>query len=181
MKLKETRIAALATDGFDAKELYGLLEAFKIEGATVDIVSIQNGYIKPAGTNVRSSTLKVNQKVDSSPVHNYDALVLTGGAINLEQLKEHTLALNFIKAFIERTKPVGAIGQAPYLFVASDLLEGKKVTSSLDIKEDIMNAGGKWIDEKVVVDNGLVTCGKTDNLSMFCTKFIKEIIKQNDK
>ncbi|MUH34595.1 type 1 glutamine amidotransferase [Zobellia amurskyensis] len=175
MKLKYKKVAILAADGFEQSELFAPLEALKIEGATVDIISIKEGEIKGWDKTDWGKSIKVDRNVDSAPVHDYDALVLPGGVMNPDTLRTHTVALNFIKAFFERRKPVAAICHAPWLLINAGVIDGRKVTSYKSIKEDVINAGGKWVDEPVVVDNGLVTSRNPDDLPAFCNKLIEEI------
>ncbi|MEQ5789437.1 type 1 glutamine amidotransferase [Muricauda sp. NFXS6] len=177
MKLKDKKIAILATDGFEQSELFEPLEALKNEGATVDIVSNKEREITAWNKMDWGKSIEVDTTVDSAHVLHYDALVLPGGLINPDILRIHTIAVNFVKAFFERHKPVAAICHAPWLLINADVIDGRKVTSYKSIKKDVINAGGLWEDKEVVVDNGLVTSRNPDDLPAFCSKIIEEVLE----
>ncbi|WP_149277704.1 type 1 glutamine amidotransferase domain-containing protein [Pareuzebyella sediminis] len=177
MKLKDKIIAILATDGFEQSELFEPLKALKDQGATVHIVSDKEGKIKGWDKTDWGKHIEVDKKVDAAHVKDYDALVLPGGVLNPDSLRTHTVALNFIKAFFESSKPVAAICHAPWLLISAGVINGRKVTSFKSIKEDVINAGAEWQDKEVVVDNGLVTSRNPDDLPAFCDKIIEEVIE----
>jgi protease I len=177
MKLKEKRVAILATDGFEESELFKPLDALKEEGATVDIVSNKEGQIKAWSKTDWGKSIQVDKTVDSANVLDYDALVLPGGLFNPDTLRVHTTSVNFVKAFFERHKPVAAICHAPWLLINAEVIEGRKVTSYKSIKKDVINAGGLWEDKEVVVDHGLVTSRNPDDLPAFCNKLIEEVLE----
>ncbi len=175
MKLENKKVAILATDGFEKSELFEPLEALKKEGATVHIISDKDGAIKSWDKTDWGRSIDVDMKISGANPTDYNALVLPGGVINPDKLRINQEALQFIKAFFSSGKPVAAICHAPWLLISAGVIEGRKVTSYKSIKDDVINAGGKWEDSEVVVDQGLVTSRNPDDLPAFCNKLIEEI------
>ncbi|QCW98965.1 type 1 glutamine amidotransferase [Aggregatimonas sangjinii] len=174
MKLENKKIAILATDGFEKSELFEPLKALKNEGATVHVVSPKDGEIKSWDTDNWGETITVDKVLSEANAADYNSLVLPGGVINPDLLRVNTNALSFIRAFFETGKPVAAICHAPWLLVSAKVIENRKVTSYKSIKDDIKNAGANWVDEEVVVDQGLVTSRNPDDLPAFIRKIIEE-------
>lgn len=174
MKLKNKKVAILATDGFEKSELFQPLEALKKEGATVHIISNKEGEIKSWDKTDWGESIKVDKKISEANEVDYNSLVLPGGVINPDQLRTDEGALNFIRAFFKSGKPVAAICHAPWLLISAGVIEGRQVTSYHSIKDDVINAGANWVDKEVVVDEGLVTSRNPDDLPAFCDKVIEE-------
>src|SRR5690606_29646647 len=179
-RLKDKKIAIMATDGFEPSELFGPLEVLRAAGATVDIVSDREGEIRAWDKSNWGKCIPVDLKVDSAHSLNYHALVLPGGVMNPDQLRTHTVAVNFVKAFFEKSKIVAAICHAPWLLINAGHIEGRRVTSSKSIRLDVINAGGLWIDEAVVVDNGLITSRKPADLPAFCKALVDLLLEERE-
>lgn len=175
MKLENKRIAILATDGFEKSELFEPLEALRKEDAEVHIVSIKEGEIKSWEDGNWGKTIAVDKLVENTNESDYNALVLPGGVINPDILRTNADALTFIRSFFNSGKPVAAICHAPWLLVSAGVIENRDVTSYHSIKEDIINAGANWLNQEVVVDNGLVTSRNPDDLPAFIDKIIEEV------
>lgn len=174
MQLKDRRVAILATDGFEKSELFKPLNALKKEGATVDIVSIKEGSIKSWDGKNWGEPIEVDKLVANANEADYNSLVLPGGLINPDTLRTHEEALEFIRSFFKSGKPVAAICHAPWLLISAKVIENRKVTSYKSIKDDLVNAGANWVDEEVVVDEGLVTSRNPNDLPAFIDKVIEE-------
>ena len=174
MKLEHKRISILATDGFEKSELFEPLNALKSEGADVDVISIKEGKIKSWDTNNWGESVAVDKLVDNANETNYHALVLPGGVANPDTMRTNENALAFIRAFFKSGKPVAAICHAPWLLISADVIENRKVTSYHSIKDDVVNAGANWVNEEVVVDEGLVTSRNPNDLPAFINKIIEE-------
>lgn len=177
MKLKDKKVAILATDGFEKSELFRPLEALKIEGATVHIVSNKLGKIKSWDKTNWGDSIKVDKNLDEVNASVYNALVLPGGVLNPDTLRTDEKALNFIRSFFEDNKPVGAICHAPWLLISAGVLGNRQITSYKSIKDDVINSGADWVDMEVVVDQGLVTSRNPKDLPAFCGKLIEEIME----
>jgi len=163
-------IALLATNGFEDSELTKPLEAVRDAGATVVIVSEATGGIRGKNGTERA----VDAVVEDVQADDYDGLLLPGGVANPDHLRMNPAAVSFVKAFFEQHKPVAAICHAPWMLIEAGVVKGRRLTSWPSLKTDLKNAGADWVDEEVVVDQGLVTSRKPDDLEAFCAKAIEE-------
>ncbi len=163
-------IALLATDGFEDSELTQPLDAIRSAGATVTIISENQDEI----TGKNGTEISVDTTVDEVSAEEFDGLLLPGGLANPDKLRLNTTAVSFVRDFFDQHKPVAAICHAPWLLIEADVLHGRTVTSWPSLRTDIVNAGGTWVDESVVVDEGLVTSRKPDDLDAFSAKAIEE-------
>ncbi|WP_428515641.1 type 1 glutamine amidotransferase domain-containing protein [Roseovarius sp.] len=174
-KLQNRRIAILATDGYEQSELEKPRDALLSEGAEVHIVSTHSGQIRGWNENDWGDSVNVDKTLDDVSPADYDALVLPGGQINPDMLRNDKSAVRFIKAIFEAKKPIAAICHAPWLLVEAGIAKGRKLTSFHSIRTDLENAGAIWEDSPVVVDQGVVTSRNPDDLPNFCGKMIEEI------
>ncbi|MGI9035523.1 MAG: type 1 glutamine amidotransferase domain-containing protein [Pyrinomonadaceae bacterium] len=173
-KLNNVKVAILATDGFEQSELFEPKKALEDAGADVKIVSLKTGKIKGWNKDDWGDTIDVDLTVDEANAADFDALQLPGGVMNPDKLRMNEKAVAFVKAFFNAGKPVGAICHAPWTLIEADVVRGKTLTSWASLKTDLENAGAKWVDEKVVTDNGLVTSRKPDDIPAFNEKIIEE-------
>ncbi len=169
------RIAILATNGFEESELKSPKEAMEKEGFQVDIVSLKSGEIKGWSDGNWSNTYKVDRTIDEVKADEYNALMLPGGVINPDLLRINEHALVFVRDFFKQEKPVAAICHASWTLISADVVKGRKMTSYKSIKDDLINAGAKWVDQEVVVDQGFVTSRNPNDLPAFNAKLIEEI------
>jgi deglycase len=173
--LKGKTIAFLATDMVEEVELTEPWNAVEKAGGKPELLSIESGEIQAFQHYDKSKKFKVDKEVAGARVDDYDGLVLPGGVGNPDTLRQDDEAVEFVRSFFEAGKPVAAICHAPWTLVEADVVRGRKLTSFPSLQTDIRNAGGKWVDEKVVVDNGLVTSRNPDDLPAFCDKLVEEI------
>ncbi|ASV30125.1 type 1 glutamine amidotransferase domain-containing protein [Maribacter cobaltidurans] len=169
------RIAILATNGFEESELKSPKEAMEKEGFKVDIVSPENGEIKGWANGNWSNSYKVDRNLNDVKADEYNALMLPGGVINPDTLRRNEDALIFVRDFFKMKRPVAAICHAPQLLISADVVKGRTLTSFHSIKDDLINAGAKWVDKEVVVDDGFVTSRNPNDLPAFNSKLIEEI------
>jgi protease I len=175
MRLKDKRVAFLATDGVEQIELTEPWKAVESEGGRPELISLESGEIQGFDHLDKDQTFAVDRAVaDASPDH-YDGLVLPGGVANPDFLRTDADAVRFVRSFFEAGKPVAAICHAPWTLVEADVVGGRTLTSWPSLRTDIRNAGGEWVDEEVHVDQGLVTSRKPDDLPAFCGKLVEEI------
>lgn len=175
--LDNTRVAFLATDGFEQVELTKPWEALKDAGATVELISLESGEIQGMNHDEKADTFSVDRTVDEVSASDFDALVLPGGVINPDTLRTNAQAVSFVRDFVQQSKPVAAICHGPWTLIEAGVVRGRRMTSWPSVKTDLENAGATWVDESVVVDQGLVTSRKPDDLPDFCDKAIKEIAR----
>ncbi len=173
-ELKGKRIAFLFTEGAEQVEVKKPLEAVKDAGAEVDIVSLEKGEIEMWEHFDKGEKINADKAVSDADASDYDGLVLPGGVANPDQLRADEGAVKFVRSFFEQDKPVGVICHGPWLLVEAGVAKGRKVTSFPSVKTDLENAGAEWVDEEVVVDNGLVTSRNPDDLPAFCAKIVEE-------
>jgi protease I len=174
-KLNGKKVAILATDGFEQSELQEPYKTLLFEGATVDIISLKKGKIKGWKDKNWGDEVEAKVSIDEASSGKYDALVLPGGVMNPDKLRMNKDAVNFVTDFFEEKKPIAAICHGPWTLIETNKLKGRKVTSYESIKTDLINAGAKWVDEEVVVDQGLVTSRTPKDLPAFCKKMVEEI------
>jgi protease I len=172
--LKGKRVAILATDMVEQVELVEPREAVEQAGAEVDLVSPETGEIQGFDHYDKADTFPVDKAVADVSADDYDALLLPGGVGNPDTLRMDEGAVNFVRSFFEQGKPVAAICHASWTLIEADVVRGRTLTSFPSVKTDIRNAGGNWVDEQVVVDEGLVTSRRPDDLPAFCAKVVEE-------
>jgi protease I len=173
-RLQGKKIAVVAADGFEQVELQKPVEALRDAGAQVEIVSPHGGQIQGYNHFDKGDMVRVDREIAQARPDDYDALVLPGGVINPDQLRLVPQAIDFIRAFVEADKPIAAICHGPWTLINAGGVDGKRMTSWPSLQVDLRNAGADWVDEQVVVDQGLVTSRKPDDLPAFCAKMIEE-------
>ncbi len=173
--LKGKRVAILATDGFEQSELIEPRAALDHAGAKTVVIAPQPGSIKGWKHKNWGDDVAVDLTVDQADPDQYDALMLPGGVMNPDQLRLVPAAVKFVRAFFDAEKPVAAICHAPIMLIEANVLRDRHLTSWPSVQTDIRNAGGSWSDQEVVVDRGLVTSRKPDDIPAFNRKMIEEI------
>lgn len=173
--LSGKRVAILATDGFEQSELSSPREALQEAGATVELVSLAKGTIRGWKDGGWGDSEQVDRIVADAKADDYDALMLPGGVINPDKLRTDSDAVDFVRSFFKQNKPVAAICHGPWMLAEADVLKGRKVTSYKSIRTDLENAGAEWVDQEVVVDNGLVTSRSPKDLPAFNAKMVEEV------
>jgi protease I len=173
-KLENKRIAVLKTDGFEEEEFTKPQEALQQEGAITEIISEKAGKIKAWNHTDWGGEYTVDKTLEEANSEAYNGLLLPGGVLNPDTLRQNKKAISFIKDFLREGKPIAAICHGPQLLIETDAVSGKKLTSYPSIKKDLQNAGAQWVDKEVVVDQGLVTSRKPDDIPSFNKKMIEE-------
>jgi protease I len=166
----------LAPVGTEQAEYTEPKKAVEDAGGTVEVIGIQTGDAQTMNSDVNpGETFTVEKTFSEVSADEYDGLVIPGGTVGADTLRAEEDAVNFIHSFFEQGKPVGVICHGPWTLVEADVVSGRTLTSYPSLQTDILNAGGNWVDEEVVVDQGLVTSRNPDDLPAFCAKVVEEI------
>ena len=174
--LNNRRVAILTEEGFEQVELTSPKAALEAAGATVHIISPNaNDKIKAWDKTNWGIEVSVDKKLSEVSPDDYDALILPGGVLNSDKIRQNMDAVAFVSAFLDEAKPVSAICHAPSLLIETGLIKGRRMTSYPSIQTDLRNAGVEWVDEEVVTDNGLTTSRTPADLDAFNNKTIEEI------
>jgi len=174
-QLQGKKIAILvANEGVEQVELTSPLAALREAGAEVDLLAPEEDEIQAFNHLDKGDTFTPDESVGDADPGSYDGLVLPGGVANPDQLRTDTDAVQFVRAFFEAGKPVGAICHAPWTLINADVVDGRTLTSWPSRQTDLRNAGAEWVDEEVHVDQGLVSSRKPDDLDAFNAKIVEE-------
>jgi protease I len=184
-QLQGKKVAILATDGFEQSELLEPMKALENAGAEVSVIvpsegpakSQKPGEIRGWDHTDWGKTVKADAKLEDSTAGDFDVLVLPGGVMNPDKLRQCKNAVEFVKDFFQAGKPVAAICHGPWTLIEAGVVEGRTMTSWPSLKTDLQNAGANWVDRAVVTDNGLITSRKPDDLPAFNAKIIEEIVE----
>jgi len=173
--LNGKKVAILVADGFEQVELTSPKQALEEAGAKTHIISPKHDKVKGWEHTEWGDEFPVDVPLEQANANDYDALLLPGGVMNPDKLRTSKQAVQFVRNFFEQQKPVAAICHGPWVLVEADVVKGRKVTSYESIQTDLKNAGANWVDQEVVVDQGLVTSRKPDDLPAFNRKLVEEI------
>jgi protease I len=173
-KLDGKKVAILVADGFEQVEMTKPREALDEAGAQTKIVSLKSGKIQGMNHMDKGDKFDVDLTVSDARPEEFDALVIPGGLFNPDTMRMNEQALQFARDFFREGKPVAAICHGPQVLISADVVRGRKVTSWPAIQVDMRNAGARWVDEEVVVDNGLVSSRNPDDIPAFNRKMIEE-------
>ncbi|MGN6798484.1 MAG: type 1 glutamine amidotransferase domain-containing protein [Gaiellaceae bacterium] len=173
-KLQGRNIAIIAADMVEQVELVEPRKALEAAGAKTELLSIKPGTIQGFNHFDKADEHKVDRLVEEADASEYDALFIPGGVGNPDQLRADENVVQFTRDFFEQGKPVAAICHGPWVLVEAGVVKDRQVTSWPSLQTDIRNAGGNWVDKEVVVDQGLVTSRKPDDIPAFNEKMVEE-------
>lgn len=173
-QLSNKRVAVLVADGFEQVEMTKPKEALEQAGARASIVSPAEKKIQGMKHMEKGDTFKVDVPLADADANEFDALLIPGGLYNPDALRSTPKALDFVRAFFAAGKPVAVICHGPQVLITADVVRGRTLTSWPAIQADVRNAGGNWVDKEVVVDHGLVSSRKPDDIPAFNKKMIEE-------
>ncbi|WP_257824901.1 type 1 glutamine amidotransferase domain-containing protein [Burkholderia glumae] len=174
-KLNDCRIAILAVDGFEQVELTEPQRALQAEGAKVEVISQKPGEIQGFKHVDKGDRTRVDLTFEQAKAGDYDAVVLPGGVVNGDAIRMIPAAREFVVAAHQADKPIAVICHGGWLPVSAGIVEGRRMTSWPSLQDDIRNAGGQWVDERVVKDGTLITSRKPDDLDAFVSTLIESL------
>jgi protease I len=172
--LTDKKVAILVTDGFEQEELTGPKEALDGAGAQTMIVSPKDGEVEGWKHYEKGDKFAVDVQLSAANADDFDALLLPGGVANPDQLRMNPTAIDFVKKFFMAGKPIAVICHGPWTLIEAGVVKGKKMTSWPSVKTDLVNAGADWVDEAVVVDNGIISSRNPGDIPAFNQKMIEE-------
>jgi protease I len=172
-KLEGRRIAVLATDGVEKVEITIPVKALRAAGTTVDVIALRRGRIRTVNLHEPASRVRVTKSLDQAHARDYDALLVPGGFINPDLLRQSAQAREFVREFDRDNKPIASLCHGPWVLASAGLLNGRVLTSWPGVRDDVVNAGATWIDDQLVRDRNLVTSRGPQDL----IPFVKAIIQ----
>ncbi len=165
----------IAPKGTEQIEFTDPREAVEEAGGTVEVIGAEHGECQTMQHDAeQGESFKVDKTFSEVSVDDYDGLIIPGGSVGADRLRLNSEAVALVRQFIESGKPMGVICHGPWLLVEADVVRGRTLTSFPSVQTDIRNAGGEWVDQEVVVDQGLVTSRSPDDLPAFCAKIVEE-------
>jgi protease I len=168
-------IAILATDGVEQRELSEARSALDDAGAETRLIAPRHGLIRAWNQDQYGGNFVADAELKNARPGDYEALLLPGGVMNTDKLRMLPIAVDFVRAFFDAGKPVAAICHGQQLLIDADIVRGKKVTSFPSLRTDLTNAGAEWLDEPVVVDRGIITARRLEDLPAFTARLIQEL------
>jgi deglycase len=172
--LSGKRVAILVAEGFEQVEMTGPRKALEEAGAETFLVSPAEDEVQSWKHFERSDRFHVDVPLDEASPEEFDALLLPGGVANPDQLRGNPKAVQFAKHFVDKGKPIGVICHGPWTLIETGALKGRTITSWPTLKTDLQNAGAKWVDQEVVVDHGIVSSRRPDDIPAFNRKIVEE-------
>jgi protease I len=173
--VKGKKVAIITENGFEEIELTSPMNALEQAGVTVHVISPQKDKVKAWDHDHWSIEIPVDKHISEANPEEYDMLMIPGGVMNPDKMRQNPQCVLFARHFLEQGKPLAAICHAPQLLIETEMINGREMTSYPSIKSDLVNAGVKWVDKEVVVDNGLVTSRSPEDLPAFNKKMLEEL------
>jgi protease I len=164
------RIAIFAEKQFEDLELWYPLLRLKEAGCMVDVLGTGNERY----TGKHGLAVKTDGNIKDAKVEDYDGIIIPGGWAP-DKLRRYEEVLTFVREAFENDKVVASICHGPHVLVSAGVLNGKTLTCVSAIKDDVINAGAKYVDSEVEVDGKLITSRFPDDLPAFCREILKAL------
>jgi protease I len=171
--LRGKKVAILAGDGFEYAELAVPAAALKAAGADVEVVSLHEGRIRGMNLTEPTRTVRVDRRVDDASVDDYDGLLIVGGFVGPDFVRQDEQARSFVRAFDEASKPIATLCHGPWVLISAGCANGRRLASWPGVRDDIVNAGGIWRDEPLVRDRNWVSSRSPADLPVFVPAMIQ--------
>jgi protease I len=172
-RLRGRRIAVLATDGFEKVELTIPMRALQLAGAKVDVISLRHGRIRGVNLHMPATRVRVDKTTTEADPADYDGLLIPGGFINPDLLRQSAQARHFVREFADAGKPIATLCHGPWVLASAGLLQGRTLTSWPGIRDDLVNAGATWLDREVVKDGNLLTSRGPQDMAAFIPAIVE--------
>ncbi|OBF25384.1 type 1 glutamine amidotransferase domain-containing protein [Mycobacterium sp. ACS4331] len=177
--LRTKRIAILATDGVERRELEEPRTAVSDAGADVELLSLESGSIDARDHDLEpAGQFPVDREVGAATVDEFDGLIVPGGTVNADKLRLDEAAVSFVRDFVQSGKPVGVICHGPWTLVEAGVADGRTLTSYPSLRTDLRNAGATVVDKEVVIDGNLITSRTPDDLPAFCAAVVDALARE---
>jgi protease I len=173
-ELSGKKVAILVANGFEQVEMTEPRKALEEAGAGTDLVSPEQGRVRAWNFTEWGESFKVDVPLSQATPDDYDAILLPGGVMNPDTLRQNTQAVDFVRSFVDSGKPIASICHGPWTLIEANAVRGRKMTSYPSIKTDMKNAGANWVDQEVCTDDGIVTSRRPDDIPAFNRKMIEE-------
>jgi protease I len=172
-RLSGRRVAILAADGFEMVELVVPRMALRAEGAKAEVVSLRRGRIRGVNLHEPAQRVRVTKTIGEASPDEYDALLIPGGFINPDLLRQSEPARAFVRAFDRAQKPIATLCHGPWLLASAELARGRTLTSWPGIRDDMVNAGATWLDKDLVQDRNWVSSRGPQDMAAFVRGMIQ--------
>ncbi|MCL3881863.1 type 1 glutamine amidotransferase domain-containing protein [Marivita sp. GX14005] len=173
--IESAKVLIISTNGFEQSELEFPRDQLRAKGATVHVATLDGKAIKGWEGADWGREAEADAKISDVRADDYDALVIPGGQINPDLLRVDDDVLELVRTFRDQGKTIAAVCHAPWVLIEAGVLEGRDATSYHSIKTDVKNAGAKWHDKEVVVDQAIITSRNPGDLKAFVSKIVEEI------
>jgi deglycase len=171
MNLQGKKVAVLVAEQYQELEVWYPLLRFREDGAETVLVGAETG---KTYSSKKGYPAVADQSIADARVEDFDAVVIPGGWAP-DYLRQDERMVKFVRDMNAAGKVVAAICHAGWMLASADIVRGRKATCYRAVKDDMIHAGAKYVDEEVAVDGNLITSRKFDDLSAFCREIARAL------